>query len=311
MTRALITGGAGFIGSHLCEKLLQLGYTVFCADNLYTGSQNNIKHLLKNSNFSFFIIDVCNMFEMEVNEIYNLACPASPIHYQINPMYTIKTSINGTQNMASLAQKLKCKLFHASTSEVYGDPKINPQPESYYGNVNPIGSRACYDESKRVAEAILFIHYRQQPFPLKLGRIFNTYGPKMNTDDGRVISNFIRQALRNEALSVYGNGLQTRCFCYIDDMIEGIIHFMKTPDDFLGPLNLGTTIEYTVLEIAEKIIQLTDSKSKIIFKNLPENDPIRRCPDTTLAKKSIGWEPKTSIEEGLKKTIAYFKDLVL
>jgi UDP-glucuronate decarboxylase len=226
-------------------------------------------------------------------------------------MYTIKTSIDGTQKMASLAQKLKCKLFHASTSEVYGDPKINPQPESYYGNVNPIGPRACYDESKRLAEAILFIHYRQQPFPLKLARIFNTYGPKMNIDDERVISNFIRQALRNETLSVYGNGFQTRCFCYIDDMIEGIIHFMKTPNDCLGPLNLGTTIEYTILEIAEKIIQLTDSKSKIIFKNLPENDPIRRCPDTTLAKKSIGWEPKTSIEEGLKKTIAYFKDLVL
>ena len=309
MKRALVTGGAGFIRSHLCEKLLKLGYTVFCADNLYTGSQDNIRHLTNNPNFNFFIVDVCTMFEVEVDEIYNLASPASPIHYQINPMYTIKTSIDGTLRMASLAQKLKCKLFQASTSEIYGDPLVNPQPESYCGNVNPIGLRACYDESKRLAESILFIYHRQQPYPLKLGRIFNTYGPRMNKDDGRVVTNFIRQAIRNEDLSVYGNGMQSRCFCYIDDMIEGIIKFMNTPDDFVGPLNLGTTIEYTMLEVAEKIIELTGSKSKIVFKNLPENDPIRRCPDITLAKKWIDWEPKISLDEGLKTTIAYFKKL--
>lgn len=311
MKRALVTGGAGFIGSHLCEKLLELRYTVFCVDNLYSGSQNNINHLRMNKNFAFVNADVATMSEFEVDEIYNLACPASPTHYQSNPMYTVKTGIDGAIRMASLAQKLKCKLFHASTSEVYGDPLIHPQTETYWGNVNPIGLRACYDETKRLACTILFIHYRQQPFPLKIGRIFNTYGPKMNMDDGRVVSNFINQAIRNEDITVYGKGLQTRSFCYITDLLDGIFKFMDTPNDIIGPINLGSQFEYTILEVAEMVIQLTGSRSKIIFKPLPEDDPIKRCPDITLAQKLLHWEPKVTLEEGLKKTIAYYKELQL
>lgn len=311
MKRALVTGGAGFIGSHLCERLLGLGYTVFCVDNLYSGSQNNISHLRMNENFIFFTADVTTLFDLEVDEIYNLACPASPKHYQSNPLYTIRTGIEGAIRMASLAQKLKCKLFQASTSEVYGDPLIHPQPETYYGNVNPAGLRACYDETKRLAETILFIHYRLLPFPLKIGRIFNTYGPKMNMDDGRVISNFINQAIRNEDITVYGKGLQTRSFCYISDLIDGILKFMDTPNDVVGPINLGSQFEYTIIEIAEIVIKLTGSRSKIILNALPEGDPMKRRPDITLAKNLLQWEPKITLEEGLKKTIAYYKELQL
>ncbi len=311
MKRALVTGGAGFIGSHLCEKLLGLGYTVFCVDNLYSGSQNNINHLRMNENFIFIVADVATMFELEVDEIYNLASPASPAHYQSNPLYTIRTGIDGAIRMASLAQKLKCKLFQASTSEIYGDPLIHPQPESYFGNVNPIGIRACYDETKRLAEAILFIHYRQQAFPLKVGRIFNTYGPRMNLNDGRVISNFINQGIRNENITVYGAGEQTRSFCFVSDLVEGIIRLMTTPDDVLGPVNLGSEFEFTVLEAAELIVKLTGSRSKIIFEPLPEDDPTKRRPDLTLARKLLNWEPKVSLEEGLKKTIIYYKELQL
>lgn len=311
MKRALVTGGAGFIGSHLCEKLLDLEYTVFCVDDLYSGNQNNIRHLRKNDNFIFIIADVTNMVELEVDEIYNLASPASPVHYQANPLYTVKTCVDGAIHMASLAQKLKCKLFQASTSEVYGDPLVHPQPESYYGNVNPIGVRACYDESKRLAEAILFIHYRQQSFPLKIGRIFNTYGPKMEKGDGRVISNFINQAIRNEDITVYGDGTQTRSFCYVSDLIEDFIKFMATPDGVLGPINLGSQFEHTILEIAEQVIKLTGSSSKIVFKQLPEDDPIKRRPDITLAKRLLDWEPKITLEEGVSKTIAYYKEVQL
>lgn len=306
MKRALVTGGAGFIGSHLCERLLALGYSVFCVDDLYSGNQNNIKHLQENNNFVFFISDVANLFELEVDEIYNLASPASPKHYQVNPLYTIKTCIDGAIRMGSLAQKLKCKLFQASTSEVYGDPKVHPQPESYWGNVNPIGVRACYDESKRLAESILFIYYRQQNFPLKLGRIFNTYGPRMDRDDGRVVTNFINQAIRNEDITIYGDGSQTRSFCYITDLIDGMITFMATDESVTGPMNLGSSFEYSILEIAETIIKLTRSSSKIVFQKLPEDDPIKRRPDITLAKKALQWEPKISLEEGLIKTIAYY-----
>ncbi|HLB52563.1 MAG TPA: UDP-glucuronic acid decarboxylase family protein [Chlamydiales bacterium] len=309
MKRALVTGGAGFIGSFLCEKLLTLGYSVFCVDDLYSGNQNNIKHLKENDNFVFFISDVTTLFELEVDEIYNLASPASPKDYQANPMYTIKTGVDGAIRMASLAQKLKCKLFQASTSEVYGDPQIHPQPESYWRNVNPIGVRACYDESKRLAESILFIYYREQHFPLKVGRIFNTYGPRMACDDGRVITNFINQAICNKDITVYGNGLQTRSFCYISDLVDGMIKFMGSSDEITGPMNLGSQFEYSILEVAETIIKLTGSNSKIIFQELPEDDPVKRRPDITLAKNLLQWEPKVSLEEGLIKTIAYYTEI--
>jgi len=311
MKRALVTGGAGFIGSHLCERLLELKYTVFCVDNLYSGNKVNIQYLKKNENFIFLLADVTTLFDVEVDEIYNLASPASPTHYQTNPMYTVRTGIEGAIRMASLAQKLKCKLFQASTSEVYGDPLVHPQSETYCGNVNPIGVRACYDETKRLAEAILFIHCRSQQFPLKIGRIFNTYGPRMNLNDGRVISNFINQAIRNEDITLYGSGLQTRSFCYVSDLVDGIIKFMATPASVMGPINLGSEYEHTILETAELIIKLTGSKSKIIHKPLPEDDPTRRRPDITLARSLLQWEPKVTFEEGLKKTIAYYKDLQL
>lgn len=307
MKRALVTGGAGFIGSHLCEKLLDLGYFVYCIDNLYSGSKNNIRHLENHKNFIFIIVDVTTMFEIEVDEIYNLASPASPIHYQVNPMYTVRTTTDGAIHMAALAQKLKCKLFQASTSEVYGDPLVHPQPESYFGNVNSIGLRSCYDESKRLAESILFIYYRQQPFPLKIGRIFNTYGPKMHFDDGRVVTTFIQQALNNQDITVNGDGSQTRSLCYISDLIEGILKFMATDDDIIGPINLGSQFEYTVLDIAKTVIQLTNSKSKIVFRPLPKDDPTKRRPDPTLSKKILNWEPKITLEEGLTKTIQYYK----
>lgn len=310
MKRALVTGGAGFIGSHICERLLEQGYFVYCVDNLYCGSKWNIQHLEQNVNFVFIIADIATLFELEVDEIYNLASPASPIHYESNPMFTINTSVNGTIKMASLAQKLRCKLFHASTSEVYGDPIIHPQPETYCGNVNPIGLRACYDESKRLAESILFIHYRQQPFPLKVGRIFNTYGPRMQVDDGRVISNFINEALKNEDITVYGDGSQTRSFCFVSDLVNGIMKFMQTEDEITGPINLGSQFEYPVIEIAQQVIKLTGSRSKIIHTPLPKDDPKKRRPDSTLAKKVLNWEPVVTLEEGLLKTIDYYKNVL-
>lgn len=307
--RALVTGGAGFIGSHLCDHLIERGYVVFCVDNLYSGSAANISHLQSHPNFVFVNSDVSTVSELEVSEIYNLACPASPVHYQSNPMYTVHTSVNGAIRMATLAQKLKIKLFQASTSEVYGDPTVHPQPESYWGNVNPIGPRACYDESKRIAEAILFILHHQQPYGLKLGRIFNTYGPRMLVDDGRVISNFINQALQNEDVTIYGDGSQTRSFCYIDDLIDAIFKFMNSDDKVVGPINLGNQAEFSVQDLAKYVIELTGSRSKIIYSNLPIDDPSRRRPNISLAKEVLGWEPKVSLEEGLKKTIAYYQNL--
>jgi UDP-glucuronate decarboxylase len=309
MKRAIVTGGAGFIGSYVCEYLLGKGYFVYCVDDLYCGSKANIRHLENNPNFVLIVLNVTAMFELEVQEIYNLAAPASPLHYQVNPMYTIMTTVQGANQMAMLAQKLKCKLFQASTSEVYGDPLIHPQPETYFGNVNPIGPRACYDESKRLAESILFIYYRQQTFPLKVGRIFNTYGPRMRSDDGRVLSNFITQALNGEDITVYGDGLQTRSFCYITDLIEGIMKFMDTPEEITGPINLGSQFEYPILEIASEVIDLTGSSSKIIHKPLPKDDPVKRRPDSTLAKKLLNWEPKVTLREGLSKMIDYYKKL--
>lgn len=307
--KALVTGGAGFVGSHLCERLLKEGYFVYCVDNLYCGNQQNIKHLQGLDNFIFIVGDVTTLFELEVNEIYNLASPASPTHYQSNPMYTVLTSINGAFRMGSLGQKLHAKMFQASTSEVYGDPLVHPQPETYFGNVNPISTRACYDEGKRLAESILFILHRQIPFPLKVGRIFNTYGPRMNIDDGRVISNFINQALRNEKLTVYGDGSQTRSFSYISDLIDGIMKLMKTHDSFTGPINLGSQFEYTMLEVAQLVIELTGSKSEIAFMPLPDADPFKRRPDGALAKRILGWEPQVTLKEGLAKTIEYYKNL--
>jgi len=310
MKRILVTGGAGFLGSHLCEKLLEEGNEVICVDNFFTGSKRNIVHLLDNPYFEILRHDITFPLYVEVDEIYNLACPASPIHYQFDPVQTTKTSVHGAINMLGLAKRLKIKILQASTSEVYGDPEIHPQKENYWGHVNPIGPRACYDEGKRCAETLFFDYYRQHKLKIKIIRIFNTYGPRMHPNDGRVISNFIVQALRNEPITVFGDGSQTRSFCYVDDMVEGIIKMMNSPDNFTGPVNLGNPEEYTILELAEKIINLTGSKSKIVFKLLPENDPKRRRPDITLAKEKLVWEPKTNLEEGLKKTIEYFKEVI-
>jgi len=307
MKKILVTGGAGFIGSHLCEKLLNDGHEVLCVDNFYTGSKENIKHLLNNPYFEIIRHDICFPLYVEVDEIYNLACPASPIHYQFDPVQTTKTSVHGSINMLGLAKRVKAKILQASTSEVYGDPTVHPQPETYWGNVNPIGPRACYDEGKRCAETLFFDYWRQHKLKIKVARIFNTYGPRMRPDDGRVVSNFIIQALKGNDITVYGDGSQTRSFCYIDDLIEGLIKLMNSPDDFTGPVNLGNPIEVTILELAQKIIELTGSKSKIIFKPLPADDPQRRQPDITLAKEKLNWQPKVSLEEGLKKTIEYFK----
>lgn len=307
MKKALITGGAGFIGSHLADRLLNDGYFVYCLDNLYTGQMENIKHLQNHNHFAFINSDVALLTDLEVNEIYNLACPASPMHYQVNPMFTINTCIRGARQTALLAQKLKIKLFHASSSQVYGEPLVHPQPENYWGNVNPIGPRACYDEGKRIAETILFIHHNQQHFPLKIGRIFNTYGPRMDSEDGRVISSFITQALTGQDLTVFGLGNQTRSFCYIDDLIEMILKFMNTCDHVTGPLNLGNCAEMTILEAAKIIIELTNSNSKIIYLPLPINDPSRRKPNLNLNKQTLNYEPKVTFREGIKKTIEYFK----
>ena len=308
--RILVTGGAGFIGSHLCERLLNEGNEVICADNFFTGSKQNIIHLLGNPYFEIIRHDITLPLYVEVDEIYNLACPASPVYYSFDPVQTTKTSVMGAINMLGLAKRLKIKVLQASTSEVYGDPEVHPQTESYRGNVNPIGPRACYDEGKRCAETLFFDYYRQLKIKIKVLRIFNTYGPKMQPDDGRVISNFIVQTLKNEDITIYGDGSQTRSFCYVDDLVEGITKMMNSREDFVGPVNLGNPNEFTILELAKKIIKLTNSKSKIIYKPLPEDDPKRRKPNIELAKKELMWEPQIQVEEGLKKTIDYFERLL-
>jgi len=308
--RILVTGGAGFIGSHLCERLLNEGNDVICVDNFFTGRKRNIVHLLDNPYFEIVRHDITLPLYIEVDEIYNLACPASPIYYQFDPVQTTKTSIIGAINMLGLAKRLKIKILQASTSEVYGDPEIHPQPESYRGNVNTIGPRACYDEGKRCAETLFFDYKRQHNLKIKVIRIFNTYGPRMRPDDGRVISNFIVQALKGQDITVYGDGSQTRSFCYVDEMVEGIVKIMGSGDEFTGPVNLGNPREFTILELAEKIISFTNSKSKIIYEPLPEDDPIQRQPNIDLAKKELKWEPKIQLDEGLKKTINYFERLL-
>jgi len=309
--RILVTGGAGFLGSHLCERLLNEGHEVLCVDNFYTGRKANITHLLNNPYFEVIRHDITFPLYVEVDEIYHLACPASPVHYQFDPVQTTKTSVHGSINMLGLAKRLKIKILLASTSEVYGDPTVHPQPETYWGNVNPIGPRACYDEGKRCAETLFFDYYRQHRLKIKVARIFNTYGPRMHPNDGRVVSNFIVQALKGEDITVYGDGKQTRSFCYVDDMIDGLIRLMNTGDDFTGPVNLGNPEEYSILELAEAIIRLTGSKSRIVFKPLPPDDPRQRCPDITLARKVLNWQPTTPLEEGLKRTIEYFRNLLL
>jgi UDP-glucuronate decarboxylase len=308
--RVLVTGGAGFLGSHLCEHLLKEGFDVLCVDNFYTGTKANIVHMLENPYFELLRHDTTFPLYIEVDEIYNLACPASPIHYQNNPVQTTKVNVHGSINMLGLAKRLKAKILQASTSEVYGNPNIHPQVETYWGNVNPIGPRACYDEGKRCAETLFFDYHRQHHLGIKVARIFNTYGPRMHPNDGRVISNFILQALRGEPITIYGNGSQTRSFCYVDDMVKGLMLLMKTPDEVTGPINLGNPKEHSILEIARLILQLTASKSKIIFGPLPEDDPEKRQPEISLAQKVFGWSPKISLEEGLPKTIDYFDNLL-
>lgn len=312
MKRILVTGGAGFIGSHLCERLLNDGNDVICMDNYFTGSKKNIVHLLERPYFELVRHDVTQSYYAEVDEIYNLACPASPIHYQYNPIKTVKTSVMGAINMLGLAKRIKAKILQASTSEVYGDPTIHPQPETYWGNVNPIGKRSCYDEGKRCAETLFMDYHIQNKVKIKIIRIFNTYGPNMHPNDGRVVSNFIVQALNNKDITVYGEGSQTRSFQYVDDLIEGMTRMMNTPDHVTGPVNIGNTREFTILELAKKIIEMTDSKSKIVYETLPEDDPIQRKPDISLAKKLLSdWEPKVKLEEGLQKTIEYFRTVKL
>jgi len=308
--KILVTGGAGFLGSHLCERLLNEGNEVICLDNYFTGQKQNVVHLLKNPYFEMIRHDVTMPFFIEVDEIYNLACPASPIHYQYNPIKTIKTSVMGAINMLGLAKRIKSKILQASTSEVYGDPFIHPQTEDYWGNVNPIGIRACYDEGKRCAEALFVNYHRQNNIRIKILRIFNTYGPRMHPNDGRVVSNFIIQALNGEDITIYGNGSQTRSFCYVDDLIDAMIRMMNTADTFTGPVNAGNPNEFTIRELAELVIRLTKSKSKIITQPLPEDDPMQRQPDITIAKKELGWKPQINLEEGLKITIDHFKEII-
>jgi UDP-glucuronate decarboxylase len=307
--RILVTGGAGFLGSHLCDRLLKDGHEVVCIDNLFTGRKQNIAHLLANPNFEFVRHDIIDPFKFEVDQIYNLACPASPVHYQYNPIKTIKTSVMGSINCLGLAKRVKARIFQASTSEIYGDPQVHPQPESYWGNVNTIGKRSCYDEGKRAAETLFFDYHRENKVDIRVIRIFNTYGPRMHENDGRVVSNFIVQALRGENLTVYGEGTQTRSFCYVDDLIEGFIRFMKQTDT-VGPMNLGNPGEFTMLQLAELTLKLVGGKSKIVHKPLPADDPRQRRPDITLAKKVLKWEPQIPLEEGLKRTIAYFRGRV-
>jgi UDP-glucuronate decarboxylase len=311
MKRILVTGGAGFIGSHLCERLLDEGNDVICIDNYFTGTKKNIVHLLDHKYFEMTRHDVTVPYYAEVDEIYNLACPASPIHYQFNPIKTVKTSVMGAINMLGLAKRIKAKILQASTSEVYGDPTIHPQPESYWGNVNPIGIRSCYDEGKRCAETLFNDYHIQNKVKIKIVRIFNTYGPRMHPNDGRVVSNFIVQAIKNEDITIYGDGNQTRSFQYVDDLLEGMIRMMRTEDDFTGPVNIGNPVEFTILELAKKIIEMTGSSSKITYLPLPEDDPIQRKPDISLAKKMLdNWEPDIALEEGLVKTIDYFQKTI-
>ena len=309
MKRILVSGGAGFIGSHLCTRLVNEGHDVICLNNFFTGSKDNIKHLMGNHHFEVVRHDVTYPYSAEVDEIYNLACPASPIHYQHDPIQTAKTSVMGAINMLGLAMRLDAKILQASTSEVYGDPIIHPQPESYWGNVNPVGYRSCYDEGKRCAETLFMDYYRQNQTRIKIIRIFNTYGPRMLPNDGRVVSNFIIQALNNEDITIYGDGKQTRSFQYIDDLIEGMVRMMDTEDDFTGPINIGNPNEFPVLELAERVIRMTGSTSKIVFKPLPTDDPKQRQPDIKLAKEKLGWQPTVELEDGLKRMIEYFKNV--
>ena len=308
--RILVTGGAGFLGSHLCAKLIAAGHEVLCVDNFYTGRRTNLAALLQHPALEVMRHDICFPLYVEVDEIYNLACPASPVHYQFDPVQTTKTSVHGSINMLGLAKRIKAKILQASTSEVYGDPQVHPQPETYWGHVNPVGLRSCYDEGKRCAETLFFDYYRQHRVKIKVARIFNTYGPHMHPQDGRVISNFIVQALQGEDLTVYGNGEQTRSFCYVDDLIDGLIALMQSPDGVVGPVNLGNPGEYTVLELAEMILKLTGGRSKIVFKPLPPDDPTQRQPDITVARSTLGWEPKVPLQEGLERTVTYFRTLL-
>ena len=307
--RVLVTGGAGFLGSHLCERLVAQGCEVLCVDNLYSGTRDHIAHLLARPRFEFQRHDITFPLYVEVDEIYNLACPASPVHYQFDPVQTTKTSVHGAINMLGLAKRCGARILQASTSEVYGDPTVHPQPEHYWGHVNPIGSRACYDEGKRCAETLFFDYWRQHRLPIKVVRIFNTYGPRMHPNDGRVVSNFIVAALKGEPLTIYGDGRQTRSFCYVDDLIDGLIAMMNSPEDFTGPVNLGNPGEFTIAELAQQVLALTGSSSPIEYRPLPENDPKQRQPDITLARERLGWEPKVPLEEGLQRTIAYFREL--
>lgn len=311
MKRILVTGGAGFLGSHLCERLLNDGHNVICVDNLFTGTKNNIKHLFSNPKFEFLQHDITSpLFIDEVNQIYNLACPASPIHYQFDPVQTTKTSVHGAINMLGLAKRNNATILQASTSEVYGDPEVHPQKEDYWGRVNPIGVRSCYDEGKRCAETLFFDYHRQHNLDIKVMRIFNTYGPNMSLDDGRVVSNFIVQSLTGEDITIYGDGSQSRSFCYVDDLIDGMVALMNTKKGFTGPVNVGNPTEFTILELAETVIELTNSKSKLIYKDLPEDDPIQRQPNIQLAMQKLSWNPSIELGEGLPKTISYFKNIL-
>lgn len=309
MKRVLVTGGAGFLGSHLCDRLIEEGNDVICVDNLFTGSKDNIRHLLSNPYFEFIRHDITEPLYVEVDQIYNLACPASPVHYQYNPIKTAKTSIHGALNMLGLAKRVKARILQASTSEVYGDPEVHPQPETYRGCVNPIGLRSCYDEGKRMAETLFFDYHRQHKVDIRVVRIFNTYGPRMNQNDGRVVSNFIVQALKGQDITIYGDGMQTRSFCYVDDLIDGVIRMMNC-EGFVGPVNIGNPGEFTMLELAQKIITMTESKSKLVFEPLPSDDPAQRQPVIDLAKEKLGWNPTIDLNVGLEKTIAYFKKVI-
>lgn len=310
MAKVLVTGGAGFLGSHLCEKLVERGDDVLCVDNYYTGSKSNIAHLMSFTNFEVMRHDVTFPLYVEVDRIFNLACPASPIHYQHDPVQTTKTSVHGAINMLGLAKRTGARILQASTSEVYGDPEVHPQTEGYWGRVNPIGIRSCYDEGKRCAETLFFDYHRQHQLEIKVMRIFNTYGPKMHPNDGRVVSNFIMQAIRGEDITIYGTGEQTRSFCYVDDLINGMLLLMDSPADMTGPVNVGNPGEFSMLELAEKVVALTKSKSKLVFKDLPSDDPKQRRPDISLAKERLGWEPKISLDDGLRKTVDYFKNFI-